>query len=558
MKLIKNNYYINWAFAFFRGNGKLIEYLSIKKNAAYAQLTKEGYNYLKEFRGIIDSYSSINSLSTEESRYIRNLIDTYMGNIIAVNNLMQRPDIINTNLKIIKNGLIWMKYSFDKIDLDFMNKISFIKINNLETNLLKTTPIYEAVTVRRCIKVLLEYFIKNNIEKIEVKNYIPSEKVINNYIKSINDNFWKKDDNIANIIKSLDDFIKKNEKCERNTNPVIKSEDETIKTILHALGKMKYQTNSLIHFKNPNEINFELNENFCPRIGENQNIDNINLSNINIQQNKVIDIQKVNFKSSDVIKYIINGSAINKINEKLNNIYTTFLKKKEEFNKIIDDNNIDNIEIDNFFQELCNDASSLKNNIDKYLKKLTIQNLDFVYDTTKLTNVFNYIDENKNSLDVIQIVNTFTEKEKEFVNNINPILLNLKDEPYLRLKLNVTFSVNLELINYKKEIDEILNKIRIISQVKNARDNLIQDLSSKLSEIEIEINDMKNKIIATISIMKLNTQDLKEYENYLLSQFENIEFDLSHEVNNFYFFIFLQKKKCYIDKVYKACNNLSE
>ena len=168
------------------------------------------------------------------------------------------------------------------------------------------------------------------------------------------------------------------------------------------------------------------------------------------------------------------------------------------------------------------------------------------------------LDENKNSLDAIQIVNTFTEKEKEFVNTINPIFLNLKDEPYLRLKLNVTFSANLELINYKKEIDEILNKIRKISQVKNARDNLIQDLSSKLSEIEIEINDMKNKIIATNSIMKLNTQDLKEYENYLLSQFENIEFDLSHEVNNFYFFIFLLKKKCYIDKVYKACNNLSE
>ena len=557
MKLIKNNYYINWAFAFFRGNGKLIEYLSIKKNAAYAQLTEEGYNYLKEFRGIIDSYSSINSLSTEESRYIRNLIDTHMDNLISVWDLKQKPDIINTNLKIIKTGLIWMKYSFDKIDLDFINKISFIKIKYLETNLL-TTPIYEAVTVRRRIKVLLEYFIKKNIEKIEVKNYIPSEKVINNYIKSINDHFWKKDDNIANIIKSLDDFIEENEKCERNANPAIISKDETIKKILHALGKMKYQTNSLIHFKNPNELNFELNENFCPRIGENQNIDNINLSNLNIQQNKVIDIQKVNFKSSDVIKYIINGSALNKINEKLNEIYTSFLKKKEEFNKIIHDNNIDKIEIDNFFQELCNDASSLKNNIDKYLKKLTIQNLDFVYDTTKLTNVFNYIDENKNSLDVIQIVNTFTEKEKEFVNNINPILLNLKDEPYLRLKLNVTFSANLELINYKKEIDEILNKIRIISQVKNARDNLIQDLSSKLSEIEIQINDMKNKIIATNSIMKLNTQDLKEYENYLLSQFENIEFDLSHEVNNFYFFIFLLKKKCYIDKVYKACNNLSE
>ena len=45
----------------------------------------------------------------------------------------------------------------------------------------KTLPVFEAVIMRRFVKILLEILIIKNIDIIEIKNYVPSPTILNNY-----------------------------------------------------------------------------------------------------------------------------------------------------------------------------------------------------------------------------------------------------------------------------------------------------------------------------------------------------------------------------------------
>ena len=78
------------------------------------------------------------------------------------------------------------------------------------------------------------------------------------------------------------------------------------------------------------------------------------------------------------------------------------------------------------------------------------------------------MENNKTNVELIPINSLqFTPKEKEFSKNINEILFALNI--YERLKLNFTFKMNLELINYLNEAKILLDNLNILKEVKEKK-----------------------------------------------------------------------------------------
>ena len=185
MNFLKNNYYLNWVYSFFRSTSKLESFLSTPYNSALTQLLKEGYDFFEEFDDIIDIYSSDNSLSYEESKYIRKITIFYLNGNAMIIQLKISHSNIPIRLKLVKYAMSNLKLSMKNDDLKFSKKFAETETNNLKNILNKMLPIYEHVTIRRCIKIILEQLILKNIENIKVSHYIPSKKIILNYINSL-------------------------------------------------------------------------------------------------------------------------------------------------------------------------------------------------------------------------------------------------------------------------------------------------------------------------------------------------------------------------------------
>ena len=178
MNFLKNNYYVNWVYSFFRGTSKLEEYLSSPYNDAIIQLVKEGYDFTDELERIINAYSSLNALSYEESKYVKKISNKSFEFSLNVMKLMLSPDYIELCIKVVKYGLSCLKLTWDNNDFQFYLKFLIVKNSNLEVNLSKIFPINGFVTQRRFIKAIQEKIILKNINSIKIVNYLPSKKII--------------------------------------------------------------------------------------------------------------------------------------------------------------------------------------------------------------------------------------------------------------------------------------------------------------------------------------------------------------------------------------------
>ena len=167
------------------------------------------------------------------------------------------------------------------------------------------------------------------------------------------------------------------------------------------------------------------------------------------------------------------------------------------------------------------------------------------------------MENNKTNVELIPINSLqFTPEEKEFSKNINEILFALNI--YERLKLNFTFKMNLELINYLNEAKILLDNLNILKEVKEKKEKLIENLSEQIKNVDKQIDEIKQKIKNIQEIGNLKRESLLKYESFLIKELGNVSIDFSKEINNFYFFTYLLQNGLYDETAYKSAYGLYE
>ena len=563
MNYLKRSY--NWGKSFFRsfnGNCKLKEYLSIDNNEAVTQLVNEGYNFFIEFNRLIDEYTSVFYLTFEESVFINQIKASFHAKYVPSSTRMLEIDIIKMNFSHIKFGITNINLSLKNDDMQFLSELQKVQIKNLENNITKILPVYEAVTTRRCIKVVLEKLIIDNIKTIYLENYVPSRTIIENYIKSLKRSSWRIDDEMSKFIISVEkhfENVKENDKDKSYKAPRISSTDRIIDRDIHGLGTMKKETSKIIHFNDPKDINFDLDENFgnIDTEEEAQNkTENKNNSNENNNEEEhsytLNNINEHDIDSSLVIKYIFHGNTYNNMSKKLKELHSTYNENKENLEKDI--KFISEYEIQNM-QDILDKMNRTTTSISQHLKTLSIPDLDFPFDVEGLTNVINYVNNNKFDLQSIPTDNhNFTPQEIEFCKQLNNILKNMNS--YQRLKFNVTFEFNLYLIDLKYQMEKLDKQFRIFQRFKERKENLIKDSLNKLKIIDNKIKEINKMINIVNNIKIIRKKKSEDIESDLLTRFKSGSLNISQEINNFYFFVYLLINNLYKEKEYKSAKGL--
>ena len=510
------SYYLNY-FNFMRGDSKIVKYFEEEKNKAIKELTEEGYLELyKQFKNLIKTYSNSTPLNQDEN----NFIDEIFTNCLTNSRKTHIP--IYEYKQNIKMTIL-------NLDKDYKIKFLENEIANLKDNIKN---IFSETVILRFIKKLLEIFIVKNINYIEIENYIPDKNILENYDKSLEKNYVYRNGFNDDIQKSIKNLIEQNKelenkKIEKNKKQIfISSSDKTINEIIKIMLKMKSECNKIIHGKTNEIQSYEKEEK-----KENP------IQNEIKQNNNINDIKKEKkyIKVSKIINFIINRNNQNQKLKKLNEI-------KKQINDIIKNMKDD-------FENFTNYKIEMENLIEEITK--TLVNFPLKEFTLNLSNKqLKILSENllNNLLNFEELVikdrYNGIEKDIKYINEQRE-LMDIKN----KIKLNITFYNNVNLIYIKKRANELLEKLKVIVTI----DKQIENINKSFNE------NLYNSIIKLIDRDELIGDKKQQIKDMFEKQFKDESIDINNgEINNFYFFTFLLKKNLYDETSYKNSEYLNE
>ena len=195
------------------------------------------------------------------------------------------------------------------------------------------------------------------------------------------------------------------------------------------------------------------------------------------------------------------------------------------------------------------------------LAKETITTLKvpkFIEDLKKdeIQNIITYIKLNQYDIKEINI-NIDDKIEKKNLKKINYELK--KMDVYSRIKFNITFERDLELIEFYNELKSYITSIKsndkIINTI-NEYKNKFKEIYQKLKEECKLINDSIIAFDFTKVFQEVNANDFVEF---LSNQFKNIKIDLfGKEINNIFLYIFLLKKNIFNEIAFKTTEGIND
>ena len=595
----KMNYYLNY-LNFYRGDNQIKSYFSSNPyNKAIKELTEEGFvEFREKFEQLVDSFSLQYPLNSQEMKFIKNIqrksytiqkfrdFSYFSINIREINNYI-------ISFKKKKN-ILPMRYKFDLIKF---------RSETLKKKLDQIWPITDAVITRRLSKKLLEILIKKNINQIELPNYSPDIKILRNYETSIKNNYIYRSGISKNIRFELEKLISETEKenkClddeeEKKEAPKIKylNKDGIEIKIIQVLFEMKSACNHIIHFlkdKNKNlnfdnylyeniQIQFDKNEEEEEIEEEEEELtiripsikDNKNKDNKNIDPKKKID---KNNSISNVANFITFGKSSYSLEKKFVEFYEQL---RENIKKI-------QVEMNNLTQQTkiygCEEYKQLlldmKYDIDSQLSNLVLKNYNNNNDDNNMNNINNSNTNNDNNklskTDIQEFKNYFKKnifdigdiKRHEISQNLSNSKIdyidNLRKDMCVKDKLlfNSTFDINIEYLNLKLEIDELIKKLGFISVILQKIKQLEADYNAYLEILKKEYSNIKviSKYINRDEIFTNISKE--EFIQNLKSLFTNEYIDYNDEIDNFYFYIFLLKKELFDEKSYKSAIDIND
>lgn len=550
------NFINGFLMSFFpssRGSTTIREYFNSPYNNAIYKLTAEGYELENEFTNLCHTYQLHYTLNQEELFFIDKIKNENLKNHFKLNKLrpLEYELFINNTRFFIK----LYKETLKEMNLQYEWQILRNNCDLLEKELKKLRPIYEAVIMRKFIKKILEILIKKNIKEIKLINYIPNINILNSYLNCLKMYYMKErggKKDIQSEVNNLIEKIKNNKKSKednlKNSQIKYSNESKEIVKVIKLLFAIKNYCNQLIHPKCV--INFNINE----YISHNNFIydNNDNYENEDTECNRIIETNlkvknSLSFPISKILDFIAYGKDTHVLLIKLKELSMKIKAKMEQTQNRIKEMDYQEKEANYYIEKL----TSIQQDIDDNLKNLILSENFQLLNRKKVKNIITYLNNNFLNLENIPLSVAKGDKDEEKnIKQLNDILSNL--DIYKRLKFNLTFNQNLELIDLKKEIIHIMKKVEIIKEIENN----INDINFKddLEKIKTEIDGIdkqififeRKKFFSEISQEKFLFVIEKEFSS-------NKSIDVSgKEITDFYFFIYLLKMDIYHEKSYKA------
>ena len=566
MNILSNmKYYLNY-LNFNRGDNQIKEYFSSNEfNNAIKELTEEGYvQFLEKFNEICNSYSSLCPLNRQETNFIEGIKSRCISRIkIDIN-----YKFWECSIQLAKNFISSFQQQRKNLKQEYQYEIIEHQNNILRKSIEQICPIAEVEITRRFSKQLLEELIIKNINLIDIENYGPDIQILNNYKASLALNYIYKpkvnnEKDVDNIQKNLEKLIldiknksniKNSKKVEATKFPKIVYSDETNKEIkvIQTIFKIKSACYNVVHFNKKYQENLDINNYLFGGFLESEIRDSNNKNTIKLSKN----IKNTNFYITDVAKFIAYGHSSYQILKKLENISKEFNKKikfnKVKFDDLTKDNDI------NIYNEYKSEMMDVNDRITKELSKNVIKNCEFSLSKGEIFVLNNYLKNNILSVGNLNLNEIDSDKIKEeHINFFNRLINNMSIKE--RLKFNVTFEENMNLLNLKKETEILIPIFEKIEEINKDIIGLNAYYETELTKLKNELNNLNN------TIKFINREDIfediskEDFIKTLELNFHKKEFDYSSpEINNFYLFIFLLKKNLYDEKSYKLAVGINE
>ena len=445
MNVLKNvGEYINIHLFGYRYDYEIIKYFNDPYRKAILTLYNEGYPVKDEYDRLLDEYKTINGyLNHEEVNYCLKYINPSNSNLDLLEIIELRRKIAHGNIFLLS-----LDTKYKTLAFEYKSQYNLLSLQSeiLSKEIKKINPVFNAVLIRKLVKLIEEKLIYNYINYFDEENYTPKIDLLIKYKERI-DAFLldKNDKNIKiKIDKEILNLKKKNSiniKDEKNKPKIIYLVNNKITQIHKVLNIIRTNCNTIIHFDPNKEVEFNLDESLLDKI----------------KAEKFIEIVYSNISNELLDKLI---KLKNDFEDQLNS--TKNLLNKDQNYKAID--NLD------LYNHSKNDILEDYSFVEDLMAKLKVPK--FIEGLTKkeVKKIIKYINSNKYDYKEINIENC-TKEEDLILIKINNELK--KMDIYSRIKFNLTFERDIKIIefynelkSYKASIESMDNYNKIIDEYK--------------------------------------------------------------------------------------------
>lgn len=478
-------------------------------------------------------------------------------------------DVILLNIRLTEGYISNYIKSKTNFDIVYWKTILENEVSVLKNIVKKLNPIAEAVILRRFIKKLLEEVILKKYDIIDVENYIPNINVLKSYKLSISKHYFHRKGINKDIQSSLDNLIAEEEEKSSNIKEeeiipkpkykFLDSNDTQTPLIFKIMNKAKNQCNQLIHFEDKFQQNLMISE-FIINNSEFNEGEN-NGSEIHENSSKIIEENENKFEKklipiSKIVEFIANGNNKNKSLEKYKFLRKEAKNRVKSINEKIAEISV--YKEDNFISH-----KEYMNNMDAKIKdelaSLVLKDYQLNLSENKIKCFSEYFKDNILNLNDINI--SEEDGYEGIMNDVNYFNeLRRKMTIKEKIKFNISFRINILLINMKKKVENIIHDL-----------DKIKGVEEEIAKLDIyfknELNKINDQLINSDIVVKLMNREVifagvnkKEFisimKNILQEEHQINIYD--PEINNFYFFVYLLKKELYDEKSYKNAVGINE
>ena len=566
MRLFNNAAYYLKYFSFFRGDKSIKEYFSSDDfKEAIKDLASEGYYQVSEnFDELVETYSLSTPLNKAEENFVN-----HINKKLLLNKKSFSEDVILLNIRLTEGYISNYIKSKTNFDIVYWKTILENEVSVLKNIVKKLNPIAEAVILRRFIKKLLEKKKKKKYDIIDVENYVPNINVLKSYKLSISKHYFHRKGINKDIQSSLDNLIAEEEEKSSNIKEeeiipkpkykFLDSNDTQTPLIFKIMNKAKNQCNQLIHFEDKFQQNLMISE-FIINNSEFNEGEN-NGSEIHENSSKIIEENENKFEKklipiSKIVEFIANGNNKNKSLEKYKFLRKEAKNRVKSINEKI-------AEISVYKEDNCISHKEYMNNMDAKIKdelaSLVLKDYQLNLSENKIKCFSEYFKDNILNLNDINI--SEEDGYEGIMNDVNYFNeLRRKMTIKEKIKFNISFRINILLINMKKKVENIIHDL-----------DKIKGVEEEIAKLDIyfknELNKINDQLINSDIVVKLMNREVifagvnkKEFisimKNILQEEHQINIYD--PEINNFYFFVYLLKKGLYDEKSYKNAVGINE
>ena len=516
MNVLKNvGEYINIHLFGYRYDYEIIKYFNDPYRKAILTLYNEGYPVKEEYDRLLDEYKTINGhLNLEELNYCLKYINPSNSNLDLLEIIELRRKIAHGNIFLLSLDTKYKTLAFEyKSQYNLLSLQSEILLKEIK----KINPVFNAVLIRKLVKLIEEKLIYNYINYFDEENYTPKIDLLIKYKERINTFLLDKNDkNIKiKIDKEILNLKKKNSiniKDEKNKPKIIYLVNNKITQIHKVLNIIRTHCNTIIHFDPNKEVEFNLDGSLLDKI----------------KAEKFIEIVYSNISNELLDKLI---KLKNDFEDQLNS--TKNLLNKDQNYKPIDKLDLYNLSKNDILEDysFVEDLMA-KLKVPKFIEGLTKK---------EVKKIIKYINSNKYDYKEINIENC-TKEEDLILIKINNELK--KMDIYSRIKFNLTFERDIKIIEFYNELKRYKALIESIDNY----NKIIDEFKAKFIKSYLKLKEEYKLINDCIIVF-----------DFISNQFKNIKIDLfEKEINNIFLYIFLLKKNIYNEIAFKTTEGIND